>query len=163
MKVLHVLAVALLLAAGTSLAHMGADEESAEELTIRFSPQTAPLRMDVVYTAEVFEGATPVTGARVDFVFDLHPRGISDRVQSQEREPGHYFAHYTIGQLHPEWEAHVEVLHEGHEVHTTHALSAVSAGGWEEAMPGGSISAAAMASAGLVLVLAGLALYLRRK
>lgn len=137
-------------------AHEG-EEETAElegyEVTV--TPQEAVQGDELPIEARILKGETPLAGSAVTFTVDRHEDGISDRLETEEREPGRYVAKYRFTKS-GEHEIHVEFTDAGETKRVTAAVNALRASVWT---PGRSFGIGAAALALLALI-AG---FLRKK
>lgn len=127
LTLLIALAALFVLSAG-ALAHepseevTGAQEKEIQGFLILTEPVATAVDQETAITVEISNATTGqhVSGANVSFVFDLHPKGISERVAAIEREPGHYWTLFIFKEASREWEAHVEFTGpDGQVVRTT--------------------------------------------
>jgi hypothetical protein len=129
-------------------------EAGEEGLVIEFTPALVSAGQETVFVADIFNATSgeQVTDAAVEFVFDFHDAGISDRVSAAEREPGHYWVSYAPSQAGSEWEVHIEFSMNGEEIRQTVPFTVTG--------KSGKISGTSMLLIlGGILFLAGLAVY----
>ena len=109
----------------TVIAH--GEEDSASALDIHFTPLQAFQGNEVAIEAEIIKNGTPVESLNVFFVVDKHDIGLSERLETKEREPGHYFTKYAFKNS-GEYEIHVEFLHESETIRKTFNISVAGGG-----------------------------------
>lgn len=133
------------------LAFAHEESDAAEEFDIKLTPQQAFQNDDVAIEAEIEKNNTHVEGLIVFFVVDKHDIGLSERIEANERETGHYVMKYAFKSagMH---EIHVEFAHDDEQIRKTFNIN----------VEGASFDVEQYAIVSVILVLALAALYAMR-
>ncbi len=113
------LLVCILLVASIINAHEGEEEEQhAGDFAIRFTPSQVIQQDSIPLEVSISKDNAPMSNLQVTFTIDNHDIGLSEKLNTEEREPGHYFAKYLFKNAGPH-EVHIEFNYEGELIRKT--------------------------------------------
>jgi hypothetical protein len=109
----------------SATAHVpGEEAETVDGFKIEFTPKQILQGDAIALEAHITKDEQPVTGLTVTFTIDKHDIGLSEKLETKEREPGHYFAKYKFTKP-GQYEVHVEFLSEGRQIRQTVAVNVI--------------------------------------
>lgn len=105
-----------------------ADLQLLEGFGIEFTPTQAIKGDEIPIEAHIIKDNQPATGLDVVFVIDNHDIGLSEKLSTTEREPGHYFTMYNFKEARGAYEVHIEFDHNGEKIRKSINIDIISSG-----------------------------------